>query len=89
MHKLFTTTQLKKEKYKPLLSNVSQSQGEDLKLLLVPFIFLLLRVWSTALDIYVYYGTSIDDNGKRLKTQAAAALVLLAVSYMYIVLLIS
>ena len=50
----------------------------DLKLIFVPLIFLLLRVWSAMLDIPVYFAANKNEDFR--ETEANAALVFIAVS---------
>lgn len=51
----------------------------DLKLVFVPLIFLLLRVWSVITDVSVYY-LADSKREKFSRTNAAAIIGLLAVS---------
>ena len=50
----------------------------DLKLIFVPLIFLLLRVWSAMIDIPVYFTPTKNEEFR--ETEANAALVFVGVS---------
>ncbi len=62
--------------------NISSSipHGGDLKLLSVPVVFLLLRIWSTVIDNIVYYTNEQTWWSYYLKSPGIAALVIMAVS---------
>ena len=59
------------------LSMHTRARTVDLKLIFVPLIFLLLRIWSSIIDVPVFY---LHDE-EFTKTPVNAALVLLAVSF--------
>ncbi|XP_064393999.1 G-protein coupled receptor 157-like [Halichondria panicea] len=60
------------------ISSSSLPQGGDLKLLFVPVVFLLLRIWSTVLDNIVYHTTDEETWLYYLNSPGIAALVIIA-----------
>ena len=61
------------------LSMHTRARTVDLKLIFVPLIFLLLRIWNAVIDVPVFY-LSDEESSEFTRTQANAALVFLAVS---------
>jgi len=61
------------------LSTQPPQHRGDLKLLFVPILFLLLRIWTTVIDFTVYYNAN-GDRMEAIQTRTIAALVILSVS---------
>ncbi len=55
-----------------------------MKLLFVPVLFLLLRMWTTIFDWTVYSSYDANDPYKNLASNGAAVLVILGVSYTHV-----
>ena len=62
----------------PLYRNQTK-RTTDLKLIFVPLIFFLLRVWSAAIDIPIYFLSTSKSEEFRMK-KVALAIVMISVS---------
>lgn len=74
----FLTVQLMKVNGRTALRMQTRAKTVDLKLIFVPLIFLLLRVWSAIIDV-PQFNLSTADRDKFRETKANAAFVLLSV----------
>ena len=79
----FTFTSLYPLQQGPLYRNQTK-RTTDLKLIFVPLIFFLLRVWSAAIDVPIYF-LSTSESEKFKMTAVAPAIVMIAVSLLIII----